>query len=173
MKKSLLILAAAAVLLAWIMLRHPSTANRDRVLQLHPAPDFSLTDLTGQKLALSGYRGKVVLLDFWATWCDPCKAEIPHFVEMQNRYRPQGLQVIGISMDDDEQLARDFRQRFKMNYPVAMGNPQLAEQYGGILGLPITFAIDREGRIVSRHIGATDPSVFETEIRKLLGVPPS
>jgi cytochrome c biogenesis protein CcmG, thiol:disulfide interchange protein DsbE len=170
-KKTLLILAAAAILLAGIILRHPSTANKEHARQLQPAPDFSLSDLSGQKLALSTYRGKVVLLDFWATWCDPCKAEIPHFVEMQNGYGAQGLQVIGISMDDDEQLARDFRQQYKMNYPVAMGNPQLAEQYGGILGLPITFTIDREGRIVSRHIGATDPSVFEAEIEKLLSTP--
>jgi len=170
-KKSLLILAAAAVLLAWIILRHPSTANQPRASQQQPAPDFSLTDLTGQKLSLSSYRGKVVLLDFWATWCVPCRAEIPHFVEMQNRYGAQGLQIIGISMDDDEQLARDFRQQYKMNYPVAMGSPALAEQYGGILGLPITFTIDREGRIFRKHIGATDPSIFEAEIKKLLATP--
>jgi thiol-disulfide isomerase/thioredoxin len=171
MKKSLLILAAAALLIAGIILRHPSTANQPRASQVRPAPDFSLTDLSGQKLALSGYRSKVVLLDFWATWCDPCKAEIPHFIEMQNRYGPKGLQVIGISMDDDEQLARDFRQQFKMSYPVAMGSPALAEQYGGILGLPITFTIDRQGRIFSKHIGATDPSIFEAEIKKLLATP--
>ncbi len=138
-----------------------------------PAPDFSLPDLSGQTLALSRYRGKVVLLDFWATWCDPCKDEIPHFIDMQDRYGPHGLQVIGISMDDDETLARDFYRQFKMNYPVAMGNADLAGQYGGILGLPITFIIDPEGRIVSRHIGATDASVFETEVRILLGAPAS
>lgn len=168
-----MILVAAAVLVAWIILRHPSIANPGRASEPRPAPDFSLTDLSGQKLSLSSYRGKVILLDFWATWCDPCKAEIPHFVDMQDRYGPQGLQVIGLSMDDDEQLVRDFRQQFKMNYPVAMGNPDLASQYGGILGLPITFTIDREGRIVSRHIGATDPAVFEAEVRRLLGVPAS
>jgi len=171
-KKTFLIIVVAGLLLLWIFLRHPSGA-RNQSGNLRPAPDFSLTDLSGQTLALSHYRGKVVLLDFWATWCDPCRDEIPHFIDMQNRYGPHGLQVIGISMDDDETLARDFYRQFKMNYPVAMGNADLAGQYGGILGLPITFIIDREGRIVSRHIGATDPSVFETEVRELLGAPAS
>jgi cytochrome c biogenesis protein CcmG/thiol:disulfide interchange protein DsbE len=168
MKKTLFILAVAAALLAWIALRRPSGHMVGRTGELRPAPDFSLTDLAGNKLRLSDYHGRVVLLDFWATWCDPCKREIPHFVEMQSRYGPQGLQVIGISMDDDVKLAREFQGQFKMNYPVAMGSAHLASQYGGILGLPITFVIDRRGRIVSRHVGATDPSVFDEEIRRLL-----
>src|ERR1035438_8339651 len=107
------------------------------------APDFSLPDLTGQKLDLSSYRGKVVLLDFWATWCDPCREEIPHFVELQNRYGGQGLQIIGVSMDDAPEPVRDFYQRFKMNYPVVMGNAKTGELYGGVLGLPIAFLIER------------------------------
>ncbi len=167
MKKPLLILIVAALLFGWIVMRRTLTNSPSRTGELRPAPDFSLTDLSGTKLSLSQYRGKVVLLDFWATWCDPCKEEIPHFVEMQNRYASQGLQIIGISMDDDEQAVRAFQQQFKMNYPVAMGSVEVAEQFGGILGLPITFVIDREGRIVSRHVGATQSSVFETEIRRL------
>jgi peroxiredoxin len=168
MKKTLLILVAAAVVLAWIIVQRPSSLKQGRSGELRPAPDFSLMDLSGTRVSLSEYRGKVVLLDFWATWCDPCKTEIPHFTEMQSRYGPQGLQVIGVSMDDDEKPVRDFQQQFKMNYPVAMGNADLAGQYGGILGLPITFVIDRQGRIAARHIGATDASVFEAEIRNLL-----
>ncbi len=167
MKKKLLIVLAVAALFAWIGLRQHS-GTRKVVTQLRPAPDFSLTDLSGQKLALSNYRGRVVLLDFWATWCDPCKQEIPHFVEMQNRYGPQGLQVVGISMDDDEKPVRDFQQQFNMNYPIAIGNTKLAEQYGGILGLPVTFIIDREGLIHSRHIGQTEASVFDGEVKELL-----
>jgi cytochrome c biogenesis protein CcmG/thiol:disulfide interchange protein DsbE len=159
------ILLAAAALLAWIWLRHPSTPHPT---ELRAAPDFSLTDLSGHGIRLSEYRGQVVLLDFWATWCEPCKTEIPHFIDMQNRYAAQGLRVIGISMDDEEKPVRDFQQQFKMNYPVAIGNAKLAESYGGILGLPITFVIDRQGRIYKRHIGQTEPSVFEGEIRKLL-----
>jgi cytochrome c biogenesis protein CcmG, thiol:disulfide interchange protein DsbE len=168
MRRTILILAVAAGLVAWCIVHRPSPARHAAVGDLRPAPDFSLTDLSGARLSLSQYRGQVVLLDFWATWCDPCKTEIPHFIEMQNRYGRQGFQVIGISMDDEEKPVRDFQQQFKMNYPVAIGSAELATQYGGILGLPITFVIDRSGRIVSRHVGATDPSAFDAEIERLL-----
>jgi cytochrome c biogenesis protein CcmG, thiol:disulfide interchange protein DsbE len=132
------------------------------------APDFSLPDLTGRQLKLSDYRGKVVLLDFWATWCDPCREEIPHFIELQNQYGDRGLQIIGVSMDDGPEPVRDYYQRFQMNYPVVMGNAKIGELYGGVLGLPIAFVIERGGRIYARHIGATDISVFEKEIVSLL-----
>ena len=126
--------------------------------------------MSGQQLHLSEYRGKLVLLDFWATWCDPCREEIPHFVELQNTYRDRGLQIVGISMDDGPEPVRDFYQSFKMNYPVVMGNATTGELYGGVLGLPIAFLIGRDGRIYSKHIGATDISVFEGEIATLLRV---
>jgi peroxiredoxin len=132
------------------------------------APDFIVTDLDGRKLTLSDYKGKVVLLDFWATWCTPCREEIPHFVEMQNKYGPQGFQVIGISMDDDAKPVREFYQQFELNYPVAVGDDKLADKFGGVFGLPINFVIDREGRIQFRHPGATDVAVFDQEVNDLL-----
>jgi cytochrome c biogenesis protein CcmG, thiol:disulfide interchange protein DsbE len=165
-KKSILILIAVVLVLGWFALHMRSGVKP--ISTLRRAPDFSFTDLTGHKLRLSDYHGKVVVLDFWATWCDPCKEEVPHFIEMQNKYASQGLQVLGISMDDDEPPVREFQQQFKMNYPVALGSPELADQFGGILGLPITFVIDRSGRIAARHVGATDASVIEAEVRRLL-----
>lgn len=132
------------------------------------APEFSLPDLSGKPLSLSSYRGKVVLLDFWATWCEPCKDEIPHLIALQNKYGDQGLQIIGVSMDDGPEPVRNFYQRYHMNYPVVIGTANTGELYGGILGLPIAFVIGRNGHIYSKHIGATDVSVFEKETTNLL-----
>ena len=135
------------------------------------APEVTLTDLNGQKLDLASYKGNVVLVDFWATWCDPCRAEIPHFIELQNKYRSRGFRVVGISMDDGSDAVRDFYAQFHMNYPVAMGNAKVAERFGGVLGLPVSFLIGRDGRIYARHVGETDAPIFENEIKQLLARP--
>lgn len=135
------------------------------------APDFTLPQLDGQDLRLSSYRGKAVLLDFWASWCAPCREETPHLIELQKKYGDRGLQIIGVSMDDSPDPARTFYQQFQMNYPVVMGNANMGELYGGVLGLPIAFVINRDGRIYAKHIGATDPAVFEREIATLLQAP--
>ena len=140
----------------------------------HPlAPAFSLTDITGKPLKLSDYQGKVVVLDFWATWCGPCRIEIPNFIELQKRYAAQGFTMIGISIDDSPEPVVDFYKEFRMNYPVVIGNDRLGELYGGLPGLPTTFLIGRDGRIYAKHVGATDPSVFETEIKELLAISPA
>ena len=136
----------------------------------HPvAPTFSLTDITGKPLKLSDYQGKVVVLDFWATWCGPCRIEIPGFIELQKRYAAQGFTMIGISMDDSPGPVVDFYKELQMNYPVAVGNDRLGELYGGMEGLPTTFLIGRDGRIYAKHVGATDPNVFEEEIKETAG----
>lgn len=132
------------------------------------APPFSLIDLNGRKLELADHKGKVVLLDFWATWCGPCQIEIPGFVELQERYRDQGLVVIGVAMDSSPEPVREFYREFRMNYPVAMGDDRTSELYGGTSFLPTTFLIGRDGRIYAKHVGATALSDIEEEIKELL-----
>lgn len=127
-----------------------------------------LPQLDGTPLRLSAYRGKVVLLDFWATWCDPCREETPHFVELQRRYADRGLQIIGVSMDDTSEPVRDFYRQFQMNYPVVMGNAKTGEAYGGVLGLPITFLLDRDGHIVAKHMGPVKAEALDWEIAVLV-----
>jgi len=152
----------------------PATTSAAKASGEFPqAPAFSLTSLSGDKVNLQDYRGKVVLLDFWATWCGPCRIEIPGFVELQKKYGSQGFAIIGVSMDDGPAPVRRFYQDFHMNYPVAMGTDQLGELYGGILGLPTSFLIGRDGRIYAKHVGLTDDSVFESEIKELLAASPS
>jgi peroxiredoxin len=133
-----------------------------------PAPAFSLTDIDGKPLNLADLKGKVVLLDFWATWCAVCKVEIPHFIDMQNKYGPKGLQIVGLSLDDSANTVHEFASKMGMNYPIALADDRLATQYGGILGLPVAFVIDRNGNIVKKFVGETKPEVFEHEIIKLL-----
>ena len=153
--------------IAPVTLVPPTKAAANRPL----APDFSLIDLNGRKLQLADYKGKVVLLDFWATWCGPCRIEIPGFIRLQERYRDQGLVILGVYIDDNAESVREFYSEFKMNYAVAAGDSRLTELFGGILGLPTTFLIGRDGRIYSKHSGATDVSVFEEEIKMLLAAP--
>jgi len=132
------------------------------------APQFVRTDLENRKLDLRAYRGKVVLLDFWATWCASCQIEMPRFVAWQRQYGPRGLQIIGISMDDDPALARKLYKKMKLNYPVAMGNERLGQLYGGVLGLPLTYLIDSQGNVQARFRGETDLNSIEEQFMPLL-----
>jgi len=136
-----------------------------------PAPDFKLTGLDGKPFTLAGAKGKVILLNFWATWCGPCRAEIPDLVELQNKYKDR-LQILSLVVDDDDQDAiKKFVAESIINYPVAVATDDIRIEYGGIAALPTSFVLDAEGRVVQKHEGLRDPVLYETEIRSLLGLP--
>jgi len=135
-----------------------------------PAPDFKLTALDGKPLTIAALQGKVVFLNFWATWCGPCRAEIPDLIALQDRYKDR-LQIIGLNVDDEEADIRQYVQEMGINYPVAMTSNDIRTQFGGIPALPTSFVLDTEGRVVQKHVGLWNPEVYETEIRALLGMP--
>ena len=133
------------------------------------APDFTLNDLDGRSFSFSKTRGKVVILDFWATWCPPCREEIPHFVSLYRAYRGKGLEIVGVALDQGGANAvKPFAEANGINYPVVIGNQKVTVDYGGIRGIPTTFIIDRKGNIVEKFIGYRDKAVFEKAIKKLL-----
>ncbi|HTE90451.1 MAG TPA: TlpA disulfide reductase family protein, partial [Terriglobales bacterium] len=126
------------------------------------------SDSKGASVRLSDYKGKVVLLDFWATWCHGCKTEIPWYMEFQNKYKDKGLAVIGVSMDDDGwKSVKPFVEEQKMNYAVVIGNQELAKLYA-VDALPVTLLIDRNGKIAVSHAGMVEKDAFEKEIQALL-----
>lgn len=132
------------------------------------APNFKLAALDGRNVELAKYRGRVVLVNFWATWCTPCQTEMPRFITFQREFGTKDFQVIGVSMDDSPEAVKRFGAKMKTNYPIVMGTTKIAEAYGGVLGLPITLLVDREGRVAKRYEGVVDLDEMEHEIRKLL-----
>ena len=131
--------------------------------------DFTIKDLDGKDVSLTSFKGKVILLNFWATWCGPCKAEIPGFVELQNTYK-NDLVVIGYSVDDKPPQARAFANEYKMNYPILLGDGRedVQDSYGPIWGIPASFIISRDGKVCKKHLGIAPKAVFEKEIKALL-----
>jgi len=135
-----------------------------------PAPPFLLTDLDGQPISTAAYHGKVVLINFWATWCPPCNEEIPEMIALADKYKGS-LQIIGVSMDDDPSgTVRAFARAHHMNYPIVMGSDKLSQEYGGVDALPTTFVLDTSGRVVQKHMGLYPPEVYDEEIHALLGM---
>jgi peroxiredoxin len=133
------------------------------------APAWELHDLDGKTVHSSDFKGKVVILDFWATWCPPCRAELPSFVALQKKYQAQGLAVVGISVDKGgAEAVKSFAQKMGINYPIVLSDGKVTDAYGGIEGIPTTFIIDRNGHIVKQHVGLTDQDEFESEIKPLL-----
>lgn len=133
------------------------------------APDFELTSLDGKRVRLSDYRGKAVLLNFWATWCSPCKVEMPWFVDMQKRYGNDGLVVVGVAMDDtDSSKIAQFASEMGVNYPVLLGTDKVSEDYGNVEFLPTSFYIDRDGKIVGKGTGLLGREEIEHNVQKAL-----
>ncbi len=133
------------------------------------APDFELPTLDGRKVKLSDYRGKAVLLDFWATWCPPCKVEMPWFADLQKRYASQGLVVLGVAMDDSsaDKIA-EFASEMGVNYPVLLGNDQVSDEYGDVQYLPTNFYIGRDGVILQKMTGLVDNQEVEKAVKEAL-----
>ncbi len=188
MKMRWIVAAAAALALAVLTLNTPlplpSFGDRAQAAA-QPAPgaacdpklaktanlNFTLKDVNNSNVKLSQFKGKVILLDFWATWCGPCKTEIPGFVELHNKYAKDGLVVIGVSVDDTLDKLKPFVSEFKMNYTVLQGlnhDDFVEDAYGPMLGIPTTFVIGRDGRICSKHVGMSTKEAFEREIKSLL-----
>jgi cytochrome c biogenesis protein CcmG/thiol:disulfide interchange protein DsbE len=132
------------------------------------APDFALTDAEGRKVQLADFAGKVVVLNFWATWCPPCRREIPDFVQLQKQYGPKGVVVVGISLDDSWDPVRPFMTENGMNYPVLLGDRAIAETYAADKAIPITFVIDANGVIRTRHLGYGPAAVWQRAIDEAL-----
>jgi thiol-disulfide isomerase/thioredoxin len=139
-----------------------------------PAPDFTLKDSMGRPVKLSDFKGKVVLLNFWATWCGPCKIEIPWLIEFEQQYKEQGLVVLGVSMDEEGwEVVKPYVEKSKINYRVLIGDDMTAQLYGGVDSLPTSFVLDRQGRIASTHTGLVSKSTFENDIKTLLSPAPA
>ena len=151
----------------------PASADRGAACMANAKPanfDFTMKDVDGNDVSLSTYKGKVVLLNFWATWCGPCKAEIPGFVRLQEKYRDKGLVIVGYSVDDTAEKAKAYAAQYKMNYPILLGEGRedLQDAYGPIWGLPSSFIISRDGKVCRKHIGIAPEAVFEKEVVALM-----
>jgi thiol-disulfide isomerase/thioredoxin len=154
--------------------RRPGTASAHGLTGSTVAPDFSLESLDGKTMRLSDLRGKAVLLNFWATWCGPCKIEMPWFVDLQNKYGSQGLQIVGVAMDDasKEDIGK-FAKDMGVNYPILIGKESVGDQYGGVPALPESFLIARDGKIVDKIIGLRGKAEIEDAIKKALDTRPA
>jgi len=169
------VVAAAMLYIGFHMARRSGGPEAPPILgKSMPAPDFTLESLDGKNMRLSDFRGKAVLLNFWATWCVPCKIEMPWFVELQQKYGADGLQVVGVAMDDSskEDIAK-FAKEMGVNYPVLLGKEAVGDEYGGVPALPESFFIGRDGKIVDRIIGLKGKDEIEDSIKKALDTRPA
>jgi len=172
MRRTTVAAVSASLALFFAGCSRPSSAptgNLKSEAKRKPAPNFSLKDAGGSAVNLVDYRGKVVLVNFWATWCGPCEVEIPWFVEFEQKYKDRGFAVLGVSMDDDGwKSVRPYVASHKINYRIVIGSEVVSQQFGDIDSLPTSFVLDRQGRIATNHVGLVDKSEYQNEIVKLL-----
>jgi len=170
MKWQRLALLAVPLLIAAISIRPADSGSADRVARgkSAPAPDFSISALDGKTIRLEKLKGRPVIVDFWATWCAPCRFAMPHLQTMQDRYEKQGLIVVGVSVDDmgPERVQR-FVDRLGVKFRIAMANDEMLDAYGPLRALPTTFFINREGEVVRRVVGYIDEETLETYVREI------
>jgi thiol-disulfide isomerase/thioredoxin len=158
------------LVLGFNMARRAPRSAKNTQMKNGEAPDFTLQSLDGKSVRLSDLRGKAVLLNFWATWCAPCKIEMPWFVELQKQYGPDGLQIVGVAMDDASSAdIGAFAKDMGVNYPVLIGKESVGDAYGGVQFLPENFYIDRNGKVVDRAFGLKGRGEIEDDIKKILG----
>lgn len=176
MKRDPIVLIVVAMVIALMlvfgfnMTRKPApTEASSKALMGRSAPDFTLQSLDGKTFRLSDYRGKAVVLNFWATWCAPCKIEMPWFVELQKKYAAEGLQLVGVAMDDatPKEIA-DFAKQMGVNYPILVGKEAVGQAYGGVPFMPETFYIDRNGKIIDNAFGLKSRSEIENDMKKII-----
>ena len=181
MKKVIIAAAAIAVLAAGAyVIRNKNLGNvgvkrgvesavQGDLSKFGKAPDFTLKDLEGKDVKLSDLRGKAVLLNFWATWCPPCREEIPALIELHKQYESKGLVVLGVSLDEDgADGVKAFAQKNNMNYPIVMGTGSVTDDFGGVRAIPTSFVINREGAIIEKIVGGRSFKQFEEAVKAAL-----
>ncbi len=178
--RRLVVVATAAVLMGLSACKEKTTASApvpggspmakvSSLPVIGPAPAWTLRDVAGREVSFSDYKGKVVVVDFWATWCGPCKEEIPGYVQLQEKYGAQGFVILGVSLDQQgPPVVKRYAEAAKINYPLIMGDDSVVAAFGGIDAIPTTFLIDRDGQVRHKKIGSMATAEYEKIITQLL-----